>query len=80
MSLEAALPQSCTKAAGKPPPPPSTAWKLVTHLLCTRTPLPLKINPPAVGQPFLHPNPLETSREWQAETLSSVPITSLMKK
>lgn len=48
--------------------------------LCARTPLPLKINPPAVGQPFLHPNPLETSREWQAETLSSIPITSLMKK
>ena len=48
--------------------------------LCTRMPLPLKINPPAVGQPFLHPNPLETSREWQAETLSSIPITSLMKK
>lgn len=48
--------------------------------LCSRKPVPLKINPPAVGQPFLHPNPLETSREWQAETLSSIPITSLMKK
>ena len=30
--------------------------------LCTRTPLPLKINPPAVGQPFLHPNPLENEQ------------------
>lgn len=25
--------------------------------------------PPAVGQPLLHPNPMEASREWQAETL-----------
>lgn len=48
--------------------------------LCARTPLPLKITPPAVGQPLLHPNPMETSREWQAETLSSIPITSLSEK
>lgn len=36
--------------------------------------------PPAVGQPLLHPNPMETSREWQAETLSSILTTPCRRK
>lgn len=36
--------------------------------------------PPAVGQPLLHPNPMETSSEWQAETLSSVLTTPSQRK
>lgn len=47
--------------------------------LCTRMPLPLKIAPQPEPAPPA-PQPHGNQQEWQAETLSSISITSLLEK
>lgn len=77
--------QLCPRVAQKPPESGTfslhclgTGYSSQLHPNATDTknsPL-----PPAVGQPLLHPNRMETSREWQAETLSSVLTTPCQRK